>query len=619
MSASSRTKKRNAVGKKASKELTALNEQKEKEALDPPVLQVTKDVPKPGTSKLKQEIEEDGPWTPGAYTAFKIIMSARLCAAAWNLVGDCDETYNYWEPTHYLLIGKGFQTWEYSPVYAIRSYAYIMLHTLPMRFYMLLAAPNPIMLFFVLRCVLAFVCTLCEVYFYKGVWKQFGSNTARILLCFQIMSAGMFISSSAYLPSSFCMYMTFLSYGGWYLQKYEVAIMATAASAILGWPFAGIIGAPIAIDILVRKQKFKLFILWCFLALITFLAPSVQIDQHYYGKLVIAPLNIVMYNVFTEHGPDLYGVEPFSFYFINGVLNFNIAFVLALVSLPFVILSIKLLKEKQRGIPCWLSISAMYIWFIIFFTRPHKEERFLYPVYPLICVCAAITVDYIQKWWEKIFPSKNVWHYSENTSWISVFIGIFFTLMSVSRIIAVYQAYHAPLDLYVELHKISSDPKVHTLPEDRAVNVCVGKEWYRYPSSFFLPGQNWNLQFLQSEFKGQLPKPYSTEPDATRLIPTEMNDMNKEEPSRYVNISKCHYLVDLDLPTETDLEPRYSSKTEEWKILVSIPFLDASRSHRVFRAFYIPFVSNRYCVYENYNLMKTTRTKKVLKQRAPAR
>lgn len=40
-----------------------------------------------------------------------------------------------------------------------------------------------------------------------------------------------------------------------------------------------------------------------------------QVDFHYYGKLVIAPLNIVMYNVFTEHGPDLYGK------WIQAVLN----------------------------------------------------------------------------------------------------------------------------------------------------------------------------------------------------------------------------------------------------------------------------------------------------------
>lgn len=32
---------------------------------------------------------------------------------------------------HYLLYGSGMQTWEYSPLYAIRSYAYLWLHALP--------------------------------------------------------------------------------------------------------------------------------------------------------------------------------------------------------------------------------------------------------------------------------------------------------------------------------------------------------------------------------------------------------------------------------------------------------------------------------------------------------
>ena len=32
---------------------------------------------------------------------------------------------------HYLMYGSGFQTWEYSPEYAIRSYAYILLHVIP--------------------------------------------------------------------------------------------------------------------------------------------------------------------------------------------------------------------------------------------------------------------------------------------------------------------------------------------------------------------------------------------------------------------------------------------------------------------------------------------------------
>lgn len=46
---------------------------------------------------------------------------------------------------------------------------------------------------------------------------------------------------------------------------------------------------------------------------------------------------------------------------------------------------------------------------------------------------------------------------------------------------------------------------------------------------------SWQLQFIQSEFRGQLPKPFSQGPLATQTIPSNMNDQNLEEPSRYVS------------------------------------------------------------------------------------
>ena len=45
--------------------------------------------------------------------AFVVLLSARLISALFNLIHDCDEVYNYWEPLHYLLYGYGMQTWEY--------------------------------------------------------------------------------------------------------------------------------------------------------------------------------------------------------------------------------------------------------------------------------------------------------------------------------------------------------------------------------------------------------------------------------------------------------------------------------------------------------------------------
>ena len=42
-------------------------------------------------------------------------------------------------------------------------------------------------------------------------------------------------------------------------------------------------------------------------------------------------------------------------------------------------------------------------------------------------------------------------------------------------------------------------------------------------------------------------------------------------------VSECHFLVDVNLPEATPLQPRYAQDTTNWDILVRVPFLDASR------------------------------------------
>ncbi|XP_032283810.1 alpha-1,2-mannosyltransferase ALG9 isoform X1 [Phoca vitulina] len=555
-------------------------------------------------------------WAPEGSTAFKCLLSARLCAALLSNISDCDETFNYWEPTHYLIYGKGFQTWEYSPVYAIRSYAYLLLHAWPAAFHARILQTNKILVFYFLRCLLAFVSCICELYFYKAVCKKFGLHVSRMMLAFLVLSTGMFCSSSAFLPSSFCMYTTLVAMTGWYMDKTSVAVLGVAAGAILGWPFSAALGLPIAFDLLVVKHRWKSFFHWFLVALILFLVPVVVIDSYYYGKLVVAPLNIVLYNVFTPHGPDLYGTEPWYFYLINGFLNFNVAFALALLVLPLTSLMEYLLQRfhvQNLGHPYWLTLAPMYIWFIIFFIQPHKEERFLFPVYPLICLCGAVALSALQKCYHFVFQRYRLEHYTVTSNWLASGMLVLFGLLSFSRSVALFKGYHGPLDLYPEFYRIATDPTIHTVPEGRPVNVCVGKEWYRFPSSFLLP-DNWQLQFIPSEFRGQLPKPFAEGPLATRIVPTDVNDQNLEEPSRYIDISKCHYLVDLDTMRETPREPKYSSNREEWISLAYRPFLDASRSSRLLRAFYVPFLSDQYTAYANYTILKPRKAKQIRKK-----
>lgn len=107
------------------------------------------------------------PIFPSADVAFKALLSARICASIWSHIMDCDETFNYWEPLHYLLYNKGLQTWEYSPEFALRSYTYLMIHGAPAYIYKQIFAPNPMLIFYFIRLLLGLACSIAEIYFYK--------------------------------------------------------------------------------------------------------------------------------------------------------------------------------------------------------------------------------------------------------------------------------------------------------------------------------------------------------------------------------------------------------------------------------------------------------------------
>ena len=129
------------------------------------------------------------PWTPPPHTALKLLLAARLSAAIWSGISDCDETFNYWEPTHQLLYGQGLQTWEYEPRFGLRSYLYLLLHLLPARLYTSLLQPNPMMVFYFLRCLLALTCSLAEV-------RIFLISIKKIFLTLRFISTAEFSASS---------------------------------------------------------------------------------------------------------------------------------------------------------------------------------------------------------------------------------------------------------------------------------------------------------------------------------------------------------------------------------------------------------------------------------------
>ena len=142
----------------------------------------------------------------------------------------------------------------------------------------------------------------------------------------------------------------------------------------------------------------------------------VAIDTLFYNKLSMVPWNIVKYNVLPEaqRGPELYGTEPVYFYLANLVLNFNILVPFALAALPALLVTYRF-DQKRLGerhqfvnqsspyVLLAVRLAPVYLWTAIMTAQKHKEERFMYPIYPLLCFNASVTVYLIRGWFEAAF------------------------------------------------------------------------------------------------------------------------------------------------------------------------------------------------------------------------
>ena len=181
-------------------------------------------------------------------SAFYWFFAAALVSAWFAPIQDCDETFNYWEPTHYLSHGYGLQTWEYSPDYAIRSWLYIAFHAIVGNVRRLFPHSNKVAEFYFVRFGLAFVCAITQTILFMVTSTTLNSRIGLFFLMATVASPGNFHASTAFLPSSFAMYLVtvgaaaFMNWRGG--LKTSQGIFWFAAAGVLGWPFAAALCAP---------------------------------------------------------------------------------------------------------------------------------------------------------------------------------------------------------------------------------------------------------------------------------------------------------------------------------------------------------------------------------------
>ncbi|KAI9348682.1 Alg9-like mannosyltransferase family-domain-containing protein [Obelidium mucronatum] len=601
---------------------------------------------------------------------FLLLFTARLLSAwFYTVIADCDEVFNYWEPSHFLQFGTGFETWEYSPEFNIRSWFYAAIHSLLSTALARALVPtlSKLSLFYGVRSAFALVSSLVETRLVLETRRICGDRVSNWLLVFLVFGSGMTAASTAYLPSSFSMYLATLAFS-YTLQPIPsnsntwMFVYIIAASVIVGWPFSGAVAIPFLLETLVfpsstreklsrievstQMSRFKSALNAGITALVTLLLPTIISDRVFYGLWSIVPLNIVLYNVFSGKeegkGPDIFGTEPWYFYLLNGILNFNIVFLAALISIPCVFL--KHITAPKTVYHSGLSLGQSFsrlapflLWLCIFSAQPHKEERFLFVVYPMLCFNAAIALDSSSSVLTSLIhycisstgskPSKKskVAPQKKQPFIVSIIQRCFvfaFVALSLSRTLAMYTNYNAPIKIYTHVSTLPASRPDAATGVPSTETLCLGKEWYRFPSHYFMPPHDGiQVRFIKSEFRGLLPAHFGDGQvkvslegpkrwEITRQIPPNLNEFNQEDTSRYVSLESCTFLVDSDFGgdddrnnagndesklNETGYEKRFLLDTATWEQVMCEPFLDAGRSRGLIgRVFWVPqIVLNR--------------------------
>lgn len=441
--------------------------------------------------------------------------------------------------------------------------------------------------FYAVRLYLGLLSVITETVLVVALSRKYGRRLASYTLAMLCLTSGCFFASTSFLPSSFSMYAISLSSGLFLLEKPAMAVAVAAVGVILGWPFSILVFLPVTLFSLARKFK-QVFIVGAVTS-VALLALSLLVDYSYYGKWTSSVLNLLVYNVAGGGESHLYGTDGPLYYLRNGFNNFNFCFVLALVFL--IILPI---VRKKYALDLLIVVSPTYLWLAFMSLQPHKEERFLYPIYPLICVAASAVIESFPDFFrDKYDPNKNYVLVMIAKTLRPVVLGLILSA-SHARTFSLINGYSAPLEIYKLLE--------HHDDVGTGAVLCVGSEWHRFPSSFLVPDYIGEVRWIDDGFRGLLPLPFNSTLGGTAAAPPYFNNKNKASDEQYLrNIETCTLLVELHLSRPY---PYRGSDMSTWEVIGALPYLDRELSPPLYRSFFIPYLWQYKNIFGMYKLLR---------------
>ncbi|CAL2032924.1 unnamed protein product [Caenorhabditis brenneri] len=544
------------------------------------------------------ENNHEDTWRPPGELVIKSLLAVRLASAIFGVISyNNDEVFNNLEPLHMLIHGEGFQTLEYSPTYAKGSYFFLLPYYFWAYFFASQALFSKIAQLMMVRLLVGGFCLGGEYYAYTVICKRFTISAGRLFLFFSIFSAGMFQESVKLSQSSFGMACLFYFIGTYLSGKCTRSIALITLSTLAGCPFNVIFIAPLLCMCCMYGRGLYFFVVSIFAALYFSGAQITLNSYYYYGKFMFPDKpNLAVDKIFSPEISSEALTQTFWFYVYNIGSNWNIASIFALLSFPLLFLS---RKPKETHTPFSILIYWTGFCFLVSLLVS-KNVMLTTSFYPFIAFLAAVACELF------LLRKKR-----ESLNRILYWLLAIYALLSGMRIISLIQGYGAHIEIYKSFNKemfVHQDFDSFNNP----IRLCTGKEWHRFPSSFFIPDEAFDglaqsrpieMIFTESNYYGPFPSKFfklnrtvyinDDRTEITRHVEPDIRFF-KTENSTYDSMDSCDYFIDVDYP-ENGKEQNLKEMPEQWKPIESRRVMNRQTSPIFWRTFLAHFVEWTNC------------------------
>lgn len=567
------------------------------------------------------ENKRDDAWRPPGELVIKSLLAVRLFSAIFGVISySNDEVFNNWEPLHMLIHGVGFQTLEFSPTVANGSYFFLSPYYYWSYFFASQAFFSKIAQFMMVRLLVGGFCLGGEYYAYSVICDRINISTGKLFLFFSIFSAGMFQESVKFSQPSFGMSCLFYFLGSYLTENWTLSVIFTTLTIFTGCTLNSMFLFVIFIMCIMRERVQR------FLASLTVTVPIVlalriTVDSFYYGK-VVGPWYehyLSVDELLEMHGK---ASRVIHFYLLNIGTNWNIAVIVACLSvIPVLIHAVR--GPKKESPRLWLDKTRTHVLLLVlmYFTVLYVlvsallnlDVSMMASIYPFVALFAALACDEFLQ-----LMSRKKLSYGVVCS-----VLFSYALLSGMRITSLIEGYGAHIEIYNSFNK---ELFAHQVFDgfNNPIRLCTGKEWHRFPSSFFIPDEAFDgsaqtrpieMSFTQSNYHGLSPSKFlklnrtiyinDDRIEITRHVEPDIRFF-KTEDSTYDSVDSCDYFIDVDYPANGK-EQNLKEMPEHWKPIESRRVMNRQSSLFFWRTFFVPVPVPGYVEWTNCTLYRRIR------------